>query len=1111
MARRMRIEDLNQFAVPEQPALSPDGSQVVYVLRTVDQAGDRIARTLWGVGVRTGEPRQLSAGDRDTDPTWAPDGSRIAFLRSCDGAQQLWTLPAHGGEATRLTALPLGAGKPEWSPDGKVLAFTAPVGVAPADAGADRRPIEANRLNYQADGAGMFGSTRSHLHLLELATGEVRQVTHGDWHASVPAWSPDGSRIAFTARMEDDSDLTLCSDVYLLDVDDLSSPPTRIGPGAWYLGPLCWSADSAALLVVASITSLDGPAGLFRLPLDGDEIVELAEQLDRNVMPGGPAYPGGRPQLIEDGRSLLFCARDRGCTHLFVLDLEGGTARAVLAGPDVTVAGLSARGQSIAVVLMTPASFGEIAVLDLATGTPRVRTDHGVNASELDYLVRTERNFTISDSTTVQGWLLRDPAVIGPTPLLLDIHGGPHNAWSGMADPTHLYHQELAARGWTILVLNPRGSDGYGAEFFNAIVGAWGEADLLDLLEPLDELVAEGIADPARLAVTGYSYGGFMTCNLTSRDSRFAAAIAGGVVSDLSSFAGSSDEGRLVSDYEMGVASWADRARYAELSPISRVERVDTPTLILHGAADLRCPVGQAQQWFTALRERGVPTRLVLYPGASHLFLEEGLPSHLLDYNRRVLDWAERYVGSQSGRRIDAEHWQRRLAALAEQHGVPGATLGILRLRPGGCDEQAEVAYGVLNKDTGAPVNTNSLFQIGSMTKVWTATVVLQLVDEGLLDLDAPIIDLLPELRLSDQRTTEQVTMRHLLTHTSGIDGDVFTDTGRNDDCLQRYVELLERVGQNHPLGDNWSYCNSGFSLIGRVIERITGKTWDRAMADRLFTPLGLTHTVTLPEQALLHGAAVGHFVDDDGAPVRVPIWSLPRSSGPAGAINSTVGDVLTWARLHLDGGLTSDGSRLLGQASVSAMMARQVGLPEGYAFGESWGLAWMRFDWDGNEVIGHDGNTIGQLAFLRLVPELGFAVTLLTNGRNARDLYQDLFREVLAELADIRMPPAIQPPAEPPDVDLSCHLGTYERAGERIEILVQDGVTVLRQIETGELAELAPETPHDLVMVPMDASGCLFAVRPPRVRTWSPVLFYSLSTGERYLHYQLRATPKTG
>ena len=650
--------------------------------------------------------------------------------------------------------------------------------------------------------------------------------------------------------------------------------------------------------------------------------------------------------------------------------------------------------------------------LDLATGAETVLTDHG--RPDIELFVPEERTFTISDGTEVQAWLVRDPERQGPLPLLLDVHGGPHNAWNAAADEMHFYHQELAAKGWAVLLVNSRGSDGYGAAFYDGVQGAWGVADHLDFLEPIDALVAEGLADPDRLAVTGYSYGGFMTGWLTGHDDRFKAAVAGGIVSDLVSEYGASDDGALMGRYELGGPPWERVEEYAAMSPITRVGQVTTPTLVLHGKDDLTCPVGQAQQWHTSLRDQGVPTELVLYPDASHVFILLGPPSQRLDYARRVVEWVERYAVQGGRPRIDIAHWERRLAKLAAKHGVPGAQLGILRHDEQGDDEVAVATYGLLNIDTKQPVTADSIFQIGSITKVWTATVVMQLVDEGLADLDAPVVEVLPELRLADPDVTKHVTLRHLLNHTSGIDGDVFTDTGRGDDCIERYVELLGEQTQNHPLGATWSYCNAGFSVLGRVIEKLTDKTWDEALRERLFTPLQMQHAITLPEEALLHATAVGH-VTQDGEKSTAPIWQLPRSIGPAGLVTANAADVLAFARLHLTGGVGPDGKRLLSEESATAMAAHQADLPDKYSLGDSWGLGWIRFGWDGQRLYGHDGNTIGQSAFLRVLPGSatggGLAVTMLTNNDGSRDLYEELYREIFAELAGVEMPRPLTPP----------------------------------------------------------------------------------------------------
>ena len=1095
MSRPMRIDDLATLAVPSAPALAPDGSAVAYVVRTVDQKADRACDQLWLVPTEGGEPRRLTAGPADRAPAWSPDGRQLAFLR--DG--QIAVLTIGSADPVGLTELDLGAGAPAWSPDGSTLAFSAAVAPAGWD---DSAPLVSDGIDYRADGAGLIGAIRPQVHLLEVTTGEVKQLTEGTLGAGNPVWSPDGTRLAFTRRTGADSDLEPRIGVYLIA---LSTPPTTAEPELAALGEglaatVDFSPDGSALLVTGYPGGPAGHAHLFRVPLDsGEEPVSLTAALDRNIMPGAPAYPGGRPAELN-GR-ILFCLRDRGRTRLWSAALDGSGAAPVPIDPNVVICGLSVAAGRVAIALVSPTSFGEIALVDLTEGRTTLLTAHGDPG--IEPFIPQERTFTGSDGTDIHGWLTsaRDSGE-GPGPLLLDIHGGPHNAWSGTADEMHLYQQELVARGWTVLTLNPRGSDGYGESFFNGVQGAWGVADAADFLEPVAQLVAEGLADPERLAVTGYSYGGFMTCWLTGHDRRFAAAVAGGVVSDLVSLAGTSDEGHLLAAYELGGIPGRRADQYAPMSPLTHVSDVRTPTLILHGGADLLCPVGQAQQWHTALRELGVPTRLVLYPDAAHAFILTGRPSHRIDYCHRVVDWVEQYTGRPV---IDAKHWQERLSVLARRHQVVGAQLGILRLakHEGTEDELTVATHGVLNRATGAPVTPDSLFQIGSITKVWTASMVLQLVTEGRLGLDDPIGQILPRLRLADPESVKTVTIRHLLTHTSGIDGDIFTDTGRGDDCLSRYADLLADAGINHPPGATWSYCNSGYSLLGLVVEQLTGQTWDQALRERLITPLGLTSTVTLPEDALRFAAAIGH---EAGEPVAT--WGLPRSVGPAGLITSTARELLAFARLPLTGGLAADGTRVLAVKAAEALAAHAVDLPDPYVLGDSWGLGWIRFDWGGHRLIGHDGSTLGQNAYLRILPEQGLAVTLLTNGGHTQNLYQELFREIFAEIAGVTMSRSLTPPEEPVPVDVGPYTGTYERASTRIEI--EDGETgpLMRTTVTGPLAELVPDPAEEYPMVPVRPG--LFLVRPPGSLSWLPITFYQIEDGSEYVHFGVRATPRT-
>lgn len=453
---------------------------------------------------------------------------------------------------------------------------------------------------------------------------------------------------------------------------------------------------------------------------------------------------------------------------------------------------------------------------------------------------------------------------------------------------------------------------------------------------------------------------------------------------------------------------------------------------------------------------------------------------------------------------IDERELGSRLRSLIRKYQVPGAALGILR-----DGKVTEVAAGVVNLNTGVKTTPDTVFQIGSMTKFWTATVVMQLTEQGLTDLDSPIREYLPDFRVADPDVTAGVTMRHLLSHTSGIDGDHFDDFGRGDDCLQRYVESCAKLGQTHPMGETMSYCNTGYSVAGRVIEVLTDKVWDQAMRESLFAPLGLTKTSTLPEEALLHLTAVGHVSPKPGDPPQVaPVWMLPRVCGPMGLVNSTVRDVLTFAELHLNNGKAPDGTRLLSEESVRLMQEPQIEVPDRFTLGSHWGLGAILFDWDAHRLYGHDGNTLGQASVLRIMPEENLAITLLANGGRTGELYRTLFSEILTELIGIKVPSIPTAPKRPREINLELYAGTFERLAIRIDLAVDDKVLRGTITVSGPLAALVPDPVTSVTFIPVD--DATFLVETEGEGDRSPAVFYAFEDGiPRYLHAGARTHPR--
>jgi CubicO group peptidase (beta-lactamase class C family) len=380
------------------------------------------------------------------------------------------------------------------------------------------------------------------------------------------------------------------------------------------------------------------------------------------------------------------------------------------------------------------------------------------------------------------------------------------------------------------------------------------------------------------------------------------------------------------------------------------------------------------------------------------------------------------------------DSWRARITHLLEANGTPGVQVGVLAIGETPADDDLRVlSAGITNLATGVEVDDHTLFQYGSISKVWTTTLIMQLVDDGLLALDDRVADVLPDFRIQDAHATERITVRHLLTHTSGINGDVFTDTGDGDDCVAAYVASLSDAISVTAPGGPISYSNAGFVVAGRIIELLRGMTWDAAVQQFLCRPLGLRRTVTRAAEAIMHRAAMGHQdTGDDESPVApAPVWSIPRSVGPAGSITGPVADLLTFAAMHLRGGVAPDGTRVLSEASAQRMRGLAVPLGAASTVDVGWGLGWIVTDWIDSattqtvRAVQHGGHTYGQLARLTLFPERGVAFAVLTNADRGLGIATRIQQHIGEELGLTMPQPAREPDATAADV--AHTFGDYE------------------------------------------------------------------------------------
>ncbi|TMD19656.1 MAG: S9 family peptidase, partial [Chloroflexi bacterium] len=602
MTRRLEPEDLYAIKLVEDPQITPDGQRVAYVVVEIDRKTYDYHRTIWVSETAQSLPRRYTAGDNDTAPRWSPDGRSLVFVRAPAGEVkpkneeerdrgvgkgQLWLLPADGGEARQLTRARWGAGDPAWSPDGASIVYAAEVGEPDdpeaEDAGLHEKRVPAvrriDRLWNRLDGVGWTYERRSHLFRIRTEGGEPEQLTDGDWDDGSPAFSPDGRRIAFTSDRTAERWSWPANDIWVLDLP--SKGLTRLTDETVYAGPPAWSPDGRQVAFVAGrrrhedgytelMVADAATAGAVRkltedfLPTFSDTAID-----DQRAGHGGPHL-----YWSTDGKEIYSQAAGRGSTLVYAVPATGGTPRPVIEGQRrIYALSMDRDRRHIALASSDPSTPGDLFLQDSAGGRETRFTE--LNASlfrEVRLASPQEFTFKGADGWDIQGWIIRPSphphAVEGKSerpPAVLEIHGGPMAmySWSFFFE-----FQLLASHGYAVVFTNPRGSTGY--------------KDFQDIMAGIDAAVANGWVDPDRLGVAGGSYGGYMTNWTVGHTDRFKAAVTMRCVSNMASIFGTGDLDWILTIDSMDAVPWKDLGRLMERSPITYVERITTPMLILH-------------------------------------------------------------------------------------------------------------------------------------------------------------------------------------------------------------------------------------------------------------------------------------------------------------------------------------------------------------------------------------------------------------------------------------------------------------------------------------------------------------------------------------------------
>ncbi|MCE5207787.1 MAG: S9 family peptidase [Chloroflexi bacterium] len=642
--RPVQPDDLFKLKFIQGAALSPDGKKAVYLVERVDEKELKAFTSLWMLDIVSGESRPFTSEKTGgSAPAWSPDGKKIAFISASDEIPQVFIIPTDGGEAYPLTKMKQGVGGgPVWSPDGKLIAFTA--GPKTEEKPDPKKPYRLTRNVYRFDGVGYLHDKLQDLYIIPAEGGEAKQLTSDDLNYSSPVWSPDGKEILYLAALAPDS----FSSAQTMKIVDLEGKARGLIKDWGEIGQAVWMPDGKNILFTGAPagTPIGTKSDLWLVSKDGGapecRTATLTVGVGGGLQPDMPVSLVSPLTVDKAGKKAWMNVQEGGKVEIYEIALSGTESCTPVVGGEQTNTLLGKTGDIFLYAVSTFQDPINLYCADAAGKNSRQLTH--INDEIIQYWKQPEVEHLLYpsvDGKQVEGWLMKPATGEAPYPTVLYIHGGPHSAFGYTFS---FDFRMLSGAGFAVLFVNHRASMGYGDEFSTAIKGDWGNLDYNDLMYGVDYAIAKGLSDADRLGVCGISGGGNLSCWIVGNTNRFKAAVPENPVANWLSFYGVSDIGVWFAVEELGGHPHEIPEIYRKCSPVTYAHNCTTPTLLVQGEMDFRCPAEQSEQFYTILKANGCIAEMVRLPNSSHTGSITGAPVVRKYQNEVLLGWMNRYV-----------------------------------------------------------------------------------------------------------------------------------------------------------------------------------------------------------------------------------------------------------------------------------------------------------------------------------------------------------------------------------------------------------------------------------------------------------------------------------